>query len=86
MIAITLDGELNVGRITRRDLGLGHQECRSDLALQQWIKPLPLLLLAAVFGDDFHVSCIWSSAVASLVHSQHQVHVLSKLQELEPVV
>ena len=71
-VTITLDGHLDVSGITGRDLGLRHQESRSNFALEQWIKPLPLLLLIAVFGKNFHVASIWSSAVASLSCCQHR--------------
>lgn len=66
VVAVTRDGHLDICSITRRNLGLCHQESRSDLALQQRVKPLPLLCLGAVLGNDLHVTSVWGSAVGSL--------------------
>jgi hypothetical protein len=66
VVAITLDPHLNVGSITRRNLGLRHEESRADLAPEQRVKPLPLLLLVAVFGEHLHVAGIWGRAIDSL--------------------
>lgn len=66
VIAITLDGHLDVGSITRGDLRFCHQERRSNLAVQQRVKPLPLLCLGTVLSKHLHVARIWSSAVGSL--------------------
>ena len=66
MITITLDGHLNICSITGSDLRLRHQKRRSNLAVQERIKPLPLLCLTAILGDHFHVTSIRSSTVGSL--------------------
>lgn len=66
MVAIALDGHLDVCGITGGDLRLCHQEGRADLALEERVEPLPLLSLGAVLGDDFHVACVWGGAVGSL--------------------
>jgi hypothetical protein len=66
VVTITLDGHLDVCSITRGDLGLCHQEGRTDLALKQRVEPLPLLCLSAVLGNDLHVSGVGRSAVGSL--------------------
>jgi hypothetical protein len=60
------DDHLDVGSITAGNVGLSHQESRSDLSLQQRIHPLPLLCLSSVLGQHFHVASIGSSAVGSL--------------------
>jgi hypothetical protein len=67
VVTITLDGHLNVSGITGGDLGLCHEEGRSDLALKKRVEPLPLLCLGAIFGDDLHIASIRSSTVGSLV-------------------
>ena len=66
VVAVTLDGHLDICGVTGGDLRLCHQEGRADLALEERVEPLPLLSLAAVLGDDFHVACIRGGAVGSL--------------------
>ena len=66
VVAVALDGHLDVCGVTGGDLGLCHQEGRADLALEERVEPLPLLSLGAVLGDDFHVACVWGGAVGSL--------------------
>ena len=65
-IAIAPDIKLDVSGIAGSDLRLGHQESRADLALQQGVQPPALLLLIAVFGEDFHVASIRGGAVGCL--------------------
>jgi hypothetical protein len=77
VVAVLLDGHLNVGSITRRNLRLRHQERRPDLPLEQRIQPLPLLCLGTVLGNDLHVAGIRSSAVDSLRRCPALAQVLS---------
>jgi hypothetical protein len=67
-VALAADFQLNVRRITGCNVGLGHQESRADLALQQGLKPLLLLCIVTVLGEYLHVASIWGSIVGSLVH------------------
>lgn len=66
VVAVTLDGHLDVCSITRSDLGLCHQEGRTNLALEQRVEPLPLLCLSAVLCNNLHVAGVGCSAVGSL--------------------
>jgi hypothetical protein len=66
VVPVLRDCHLDIRSITRRNLRLRHQERAPDLALQQRVKPLPLLSLRAILGNDLHVSSIRSSAVHSL--------------------
>lgn len=66
VIAVLCDLQLDVGGIRGRNLRLGHQKRRADLALHQRLEPLLLLLGVAVLGHDLHVARVGSSAVARL--------------------
>lgn len=66
VVTITLDGHLDVGSITGSNLGLRHEEGRSDLALEERVEPLPLLCLGTVLGNNLHVASVRGSAVGSL--------------------
>lgn len=57
---------LNIGSITRGNLGLRHQERRPNLALQQRVQPLPLLCFGAVFRQHLHIASIRGRTVGSL--------------------
>ena len=77
VVAVLLDGHLNIGSITRRNLRLRHQERRANLAPQQGIQPLPILCLGTVLGNNLHVASIGSSAVDSLGSCPALAQVLS---------
>jgi hypothetical protein len=77
VITVLLDSHLNVGSIARRNLRLRHQEGRADLALQQWVQPLPLLCLCTILGDDLHVASIRGGAVDSFRRGPALAQVLS---------
>lgn len=66
LVALAADVQLDVGRITGRNVGFGHQESRADLAVEQGSKPLLLLGVVAVLGQYLHVTSIGSSIVRSL--------------------
>jgi hypothetical protein len=83
MVAITLDRHLDVRSITRRNLRLRHQEGRANLALQQRIEPLPLLLFSSVLGNNLHIARVGSSAVHGLGSRPALAEVLSHESVLE---
>ena len=69
IIAVLVHPELDVGCIRGSDLGFGHEECGTDLAVQERTEPSLLLLFGAVLGEDFHVAGIWRGTVHCL-HEQ----------------
>jgi len=54
---------VDVRRVGRRDVRLGHRERGPDLTGEQRVEPLLLLLLGAEHGQDFHVARVRSRAV-----------------------
>ena len=66
VVAILFDARFDVGGVRRRHGRLGHQEGGADLAFHQRLQPLPLLLLAAVADEHFHVAGIGRGAVEHL--------------------
>ena len=66
VVAVAHDRALDVGRIRRRDVRLGHRERRTDRARQQRLEPLPLLLRRAVALQHFHVAGVGRRAVEDL--------------------
>lgn len=66
LIALTADIQLDIGGITRRNIGLGHQESRTNLAFQQGSQPLLFLSIIAVLGQYLHVTSIRGSVIGSL--------------------
>ena len=63
MVAVALDAGLDIGGVGRRHRRFGHQEGGADFAVHQRPQPLPLLLLAAVAHQHFHVAGIGRRAV-----------------------
>jgi hypothetical protein len=57
---------LKISGVGRRDVGLGHRESRTDLALEQQQEPFALLLLAAIVDQDFDIASIRRIAVENL--------------------
>jgi hypothetical protein len=66
VVALLGDSQLDVGSIRRSDIRFSHEECTSNLSIQQWLQPFVLLSLCAVLGQNLHVSSIWGSAVRRL--------------------
>jgi hypothetical protein len=83
VISISLHLHLDVGSIRGRDIWLGHEESRANLASHQWLQPLLLLGVISVLGQDLHVTGIWGSAVASLRRGSRAAEVLSHQTILE---
>src|SRR5262245_39282622 len=82
-VALADDRRLDVGRIGRRDLRLGHDERRADLALEQRLEPLLLLCLGAVALDRLHVAGIRRRAVERLGSDGRAAHDLAERRVLE---
>jgi len=74
MVAVALDAALDVGRIRRGDVRLGHEERRADPALEQGLEPLLFLLLGAVALDRLHVARVRRRAVEHLGRPGHAPH------------
>lgn len=66
LVALSLDIELDVGRIGAGNVGLRHEERRADLALHERLEPLRLLRSVAVLGQDLHVAGVRGGAIARL--------------------
>ena len=69
-VAAHFDAALDVGRVGRGDVGLGHQEGRADLAVHQRLQPLVLLLARAVAVQHLHVAGVRRGAVEHLRRPQ----------------
>ncbi len=78
VIALALDAGLDVGGIGRGHRRLGHREGAADLALQQRLEPLPVVLGRAVAGDGLHVAGIGRRAVEDLARPGHRTHDLGQ--------
>lgn len=48
VVGFLLHAELDVGAVRRRDVGLGHEEARADLARQEGLEPFVLLSACAI--------------------------------------
>ena len=66
VVAVALDAALDVARVGRGDRRLGHGEAGADLAVEQRLQPLLLVLLGAVAGEHFHVAGVGRRAVDRL--------------------
>src|SRR5581483_2045765 len=66
VVAVAPDGAGDVGGVGRGHLRLGHGESGADLALEERLQPLLLLLDGAEHGEDLHVAGVGSRAVADL--------------------
>ena len=76
VVTLLAHGQGDVGGVRAGDVGLGHQEGGSDLALEQWLEPLVLVLLCAVLGEHLHVACVGGGAVGGLGCGQALAQVL----------
>ncbi len=74
--ALAPDRGLDVGRIRRRDLRLGHQERRADVAREQGLEPPRLLLGRAVAVQHLHVPGVGRGAVEHFRREGHPPHLL----------
>ena len=63
VVAVALDAALDVARVGRGHRRLGHGEARADLAVEQRLQPLLLVLLGAVAGEHLHVAGVGRRAV-----------------------
>ena len=66
LVAVARDAGADVGGIRRGDVGLGHREAGANLAGEQRLEPLPLLLGRAVADQHFHVAGVGRGAVEHL--------------------
>jgi hypothetical protein len=66
VVAVAHDAGLDVGGVRRRDVRLGHRERRADLARQQRLEPLLLLLRGAEQVQRLHVAGVGCLAVDHL--------------------
>ena len=78
MIAVALDGGLDIGRVRRCHRGLGHQEGGADFAVHQRLEPLLLVLLGAVTHQHFHVAGIGRRAVEHFRGPADVAHLLGQ--------
>jgi hypothetical protein len=63
LVTVPDDAELDIGGVRRRDLRLGHRERRADLAGEQGLQPLLLLLVGAEHAQHLHVAGVGRGAV-----------------------
>ncbi len=82
-VAVPPDLRLDVGGVRRRYGRLGHCERRADLAAQQRVEPLLLLVLAAVALDGLHVAGVGRGAVEDLRREADPAHHLAQGGVLE---
>ena len=66
LVAVADDARLDVGRVAARHRRLGHGERRADLAVEQRLQPLLLLLLGAEQVQQLHVAGVGRRAVDRL--------------------
>ena len=59
-------GKCNVCGIAGGDIRLGHQKGRSNLSTEERLKPLFLLSIVSVLGENFHVAGVWCRTIACL--------------------
>ncbi len=83
VVAVPRDAGLDVGGVRRRDLGLGHGEGGADLAFEERLQPLLLLLGRAVALDRLHVAGVGSRAVEGLGRDGRASHDLAERRVLE---
>ncbi len=83
MIAVADDRRLDVGRIRRRDIRLGHREGRADLAAQQRLEPALLLRVGRVANEHFHVAGVRRVAVERLRRDPRPAHDLAQRRVFE---
>ena len=66
LVTFANDAGADVGGIRAGDIGLGHREAGSNLAIQQWRQPGRFLLGGAELVEDLHVPRVWRRAVDGL--------------------
>ena len=82
VVAVADDARLDVGRVRRGDVGLGHREARADLAGEQRLEPSPALLRRAVADQHFHVAGVGRRAVEDLGGERRPAHDLAERRVL----
>ena len=83
VVALALDAALDVRRVRTRHRRLGHQEGRADLAAQERVEPLALVVLSAVTLDGFHIAGIRRRAVEHLRRPCDAAHDLAQRRVLQ---
>ena len=78
VVAVAHDRAFDVGRVAGRHPGLGHREARADLAGQQRLEPLFLMLGRAVARQHFHVAGVGRAAVKDLGRQEAAAHDLAQ--------
>jgi hypothetical protein len=63
LVTVPHDRRLDVGRVRRRDVRLGHRECRSNSCVEQRREPVLLLLGRSKADQHFHIARIRKGAV-----------------------
>ena len=78
VVAVALDARFDVGRVGRGHRRLGHREGAADLAGQQRLEPLLLVLGRAVAHQHLHVAGVRRRAVEDLARPGHHAHQLGQ--------
>ena len=79
LVALELGVERQVGGVGGGDARLGHDVGGADLALQQRLQPLLLLLGRAVALDHLHVAGVGGGAVEGLGRQPRPAHLLGEV-------
>ena len=76
LVAVDLGARLHIRRIGARHTGLGHQEGRADLAVEQRLEPAVLLGRRAVLQQHLHVARVGRIGVEDQRRDERAAHLL----------
>jgi len=76
IVAVAFDPRLDVRRVGRGDLRLGHQEGGADFAVHQRLQPALLLRGGAIAVEHFHIAGVWRGAVEHFAGKADAAHLL----------
>jgi hypothetical protein len=83
VIAVALNRRLDVGRITRGHVWLGHGKAGTYRSLEQRLQPLRFLLDSSIALEHFHIAGIGRGAIEQLGREMRPAHHLAQRGVLE---